>query len=229
MTESKGPDDGKPAPGQAPQRGQGGQRRPPRPMPARGPYFAAGAIAAVVVAITVLAWPGAPATAPVVTDAPKPTATPVVPTPPAIAPGVEHDLFPASGLAGWDAEMGVWSNRSGVLSGRGEPSLNARLISKQPYRDLLLTCRARLIGNSSAEIQIHDHEHLVGVSWEASEAWQELRIEARGGVVTATSDGKPLAVEPGTGKSGQGVLGFHVRRDGRLEISHARITELPAP
>jgi hypothetical protein len=214
-------------------------RRQPAPMPNRWPYFAGGAVAAVVVAITLLLWPGdappapaAPSQPPAADPSkPAPVAPPPAPdrTPVAAPTGVEHDLFPASGLAGWTAEMGTWSNRNGVVSGRGEPNLNARLISKRPYRDFVLTCRLNMVGTGSAEIQVHDHDHVVAVAWEAPEVRQELRVEVRAGVVTATSDGKPLVVEDAPAKSGQGVLGFHVRRDGRLEISNARITELPAP
>lgn len=216
-------------------------RRQPAPMPERWPYFAGGAVAAVVVAIALLVWPSDPAPAPTVPaqppgadpakPVPAPIATPVAPerAPVTAAIGVEHDLFPGSGLAGWTAEMGSWSNRNGVVSGRGEPNLNARLISTHPYRDFVLTCRLNMIGAGSAEIQVHDHDHVIAVAWETPETRQELRVEVRAGVVTATSDGKPLVVEDAPAKSGQGVLGFHVRRDGRLEISNARITELPPP
>lgn len=175
--------------------------------------------------------PSAPATpAPPVakpaTSAPAPA--PAAPAAPAI--GVEHDLFPASGLAGWEMEMGSWSNRAGVISGRGDPSLNARMFSKQAYRDFVLTCRMRLIGKGGgAEIQVHGHDQVIGITWDAPETWQELRVEVRAGVATATCDGKPLAVEAEAAKSGHGPLGFLVRREGRLEIGNARITELAAP
>lgn len=196
-------------------------------------------IAAIGIVVTLfMVWPTHPNPAP----QPSPTPTPVAPaipvaTPlaperqePSAAPGVERDLFPNSGLAGWEQEMGTWSNRSGTISGLGEPTLSARLISKRTYGDGVLTCRLRLVGTGAAEIQLHDHDHVIALSWGQPDSWLEVRIEIRGNVVSATGDGQPLTVTTAaTAKPTPGTLGFLVRRNARLEITHARITELASP
>jgi hypothetical protein len=137
-----------------------------------------------------------------------------------VAAAGELPLF-ADGLSGWTQQHGSWSmDREGVHGNGGGGT--ARLLSRRPYGDLVLTCRMRIVEAAHAEVQVGDYNWFVTVP-SASHQWIQLRVVEQGGVLSASADGVALAVEPGFGLAPRpGPLAFYVMR-GRLEIADARI------
>ncbi len=158
---------------------------------------------------------------------PAPSISSGPPGPPAQADW--NALFPASGLAGWDAQHGTWSNRAGIVRGSDPRQGKARLISAQAFTDLELTCRLRLSGASVAEIQVGDYNWFVEVPAATTPArpWVEVRLQQRAEVLSGTADGVVLTPQAGAGRPMRaGPLAFYVMPGGTIEISDARIRQL---
>jgi hypothetical protein len=136
----------------------------------------------------------------------------------------EVPLF-ANGIADWTQQHGSWSVDGGVVRGSGEGG-RARLLSRLPYGDLVLSCRLRIVDADRAEVQVGDYNWFVSVP-AANHQWTQLRLVVRGGALSASADGVALATEPGFALPPRpGPLAFYVMR-GRLEIADARIRTTP--
>jgi ferric-dicitrate binding protein FerR (iron transport regulator) len=137
----------------------------------------------------------------------------------------DRPLFPASGLAGWDQQHGVWSLAEGVVHGSGAGG-SARLLSQRAFSDLVLTCRLRLHDVDHAEVQVGDYNWFFTVR-SASRAWIALRLEQHGNRLHCTADGVALTAEAGAGQAARpGPLAFYLMT-GSLDIADARITTDP--
>ncbi len=127
----------------------------------------------------------------------------------------------ANGLSGWTQQHGSWSLDGEVMRGTGDGG-TARLLSRHPYDDLVLTCRLRIVDADHAEVQVGDYNWFVTVP-AASHQWIQLRLAVQGGVLSASADGVALPSEPGFGLAPRpGPLAFYVM-SGRIEIADARI------
>jgi hypothetical protein len=132
----------------------------------------------------------------------------------------EVPLF-ANGLAGWTQQHGSWSLDGEVVRGSGDGG-TARLLSRHPYGDLVLTCRLRMVDVDRAEVQVGDYNWFVTVPANGHR-WIQLRLAVEGGTLRASADGVALPTEPGFGLAPRpGPLAFYVM-SGRLEIADARI------
>lgn len=152
------------------------------------------------------------ASAPVV----QPT-TPVTPLEPAWMP-----LFPAQDLAGWETQHGAWSNIQGVVRGSDAKRGKARLLGRQSFADLDLSCRLRITGVEFAELQVGTYNWFVEVPANGAE-WIQVELGQRGEHLTVTADGHALKNHPGDGAAMRaGALAFYVMPGGTLEISEAK-------
>jgi ferric-dicitrate binding protein FerR (iron transport regulator) len=148
-------------------------------------------------------------------------ALPLHPPATATVPAIgEVPLF-ATGLAGWTQQHGSWRLDGEVVRGNGDGG-TARVLSRHPFADLVLTCRLRIVDADRAEVQVGDYNWFITVP-AASHQWIQLRLVVSGGVLSASADGVALAAEPGFGLAPRpGPLAFYVM-NGRLEIADARI------
>jgi len=143
--------------------------------------------------------------------------------PPATATSTASGEVPlfANGLGGWTQQHGSWSLDGAGVRGNGDGG-TARLLSRHPYGDLVLTCRLRIADADRGEVQVGDYNWFVTVP-AANHQWIQLRLVVQGGVLSASADGVALATEPGFGLAPRpGPLAFYVM-SGRLEIADARI------
>jgi hypothetical protein len=111
------------------------------------------------------------------------------------------------------------------VSGNGDGG-TARLLSRHPHGDMILTCRLRMVDVDHAEVQVGDYNWFVTVP-AAGHQWIQLRLAVEGGTLRASADGVALPTEPGFGLGPRpGPLAFYVM-GGRLEIADARIRTTP--
>lgn len=151
--------------------------------------------------------------------APTPVAQPTTPAPPEPA---WMPLFPAQDLAGWEIQHGTWSNTQGVVRGSDTQRGKARLLGRQPFADLDLSCRLRIAGVEFAELQVGTYNWFVEVPARGAE-WIQVELRQRGERLTVTADGIALKNHPGDGAAMRvGALAFYVMPGGTLEISDAK-------
>jgi hypothetical protein len=138
-------------------------------------------------------------------------------------PPATRALFPATGLDGWLAQHGQWSNRDGVVRGTGMAGGKARLLSQEAFGDLDLQCRLRITGVDHAELQVGDYNWFFTVPG-GSGGWVTIHLRQVGESVTCTADGVPLQREAGDGRPARpGPLGWYVMPGGTIDISDARV------
>lgn len=135
-------------------------------------------------------------------------------------------LFHDPDLTEWRQQHGQWTVTAGVVHGSDPLSHGeARLISRQSFGELELTCRMRIQEKEKAEIQVNDYTSYFEIPAAAAAGWRNIHLIVSGDSIRCTADGQDLICLHDVGYVGEppGALGFYIMPGGALDIEDAKI------